>query len=314
MMPSRVASSPSPSGRAIRQLFSTKHAAADILDSWRNPAAMLHGASDLRLEDTPLPDQVAQGLIRLGHFVVQAPIVIGHECAGEVAEVGPGVTTLQARDRVALEPGIPCWSHRMSSIVYNRPCLHIAVPPVHGSLAKYVDHPADCCFQLPESLAYEQGAMVEPLSCAVHVCMRAGVGPGKRVAVLGAGPIAGRGTCSGPVSGQKQAAAETVESLRAVFHDGPDIVSSTLTTAREAVAPGGTVVQVGLREDKCCIPAMQAVFKEFPLCLSFLAEGKIQTEPLITHRFGFSQADILEGFETAAAAAKTGAIKVMFSW
>ncbi|KAL0038110.1 hypothetical protein WJX79_003238 [Trebouxia sp. C0005] len=295
MMPSRVASSPSPSGRAIRQLFSTKHAAADILDSWRNPAAMLHGASDLRLEDTPLPDQVAQGLvrvqmrsvgicgsdvhfmkhIRLGHFVVQAPIVIGHECAGEVAEVGPGVTR----------------------------CL-------------------DCCFQLPESLAYEQGAMVEPLSCAVHVCMRAGVGPGKRVCLF----ETGRGTCSGPVSGQKQAAAETVESLRAVFHDGPDIVSSTLTTAREAVAPGGTVVQVGLREDKCCIPAMQAVFKEvhftgswryvniFPLCLSFLAEGKIQTEPLITHRFGFSQADILEGFETAAAAAKTGAIKVMFSW
>ena len=65
MMPSRVASSPSPSGRAIRQLFSTKHAAADILDSWRNPAAMLHGANDLLLEDTPLPDQVAEGLVRV---------------------------------------------------------------------------------------------------------------------------------------------------------------------------------------------------------------------------------------------------------
>ena len=50
------------------------------------------------------------------------------------------------------------------------------------------------------------------------------------------------------------------------------------------------------------------------MCLSLLAEGKIRTEPLITHRFGFSEGDILKGFETAAAAARTGAIKVMFSW
>ena len=40
-----------------------------------------------------------------------------------------------------------------------------AVPPVHGSLARFVDHPADFCFRLPPSLTYEQGAMVEPLSC-----------------------------------------------------------------------------------------------------------------------------------------------------
>ena len=40
-----------------------------------------------------------------------------------------------------------------------------AVPPVHGSLARFVDHPADFCFKLPPSLSYEQGAMVEPLSC-----------------------------------------------------------------------------------------------------------------------------------------------------
>lgn len=50
------------------------------------------------------------------------------------------------------------------------------------------------------------------------------------------------------------------------------------------------------------------------MCLSLLAEGKIPTEPLITHRFGFSEGGILKGFETAAAATRTGAIKVMFSW
>lgn len=57
----------------------------------------------------------------------------------------------------------------------------------------------------------------------------------------------------------------------------------------------------------CCL-------MQYPICLDLLEEGKIDCEPLITHRFGFSEKDILTGFETAAAAGKTGAIKVMFNW
>ena len=53
---------------------------------------------------------------------------------------------------------------------------------------------------------------------------------------------------------------------------------------------------------------------QYPTCLDLLEEKKIDCEPLITHRFGFSEKDIISGFETAAAAGKTGAIKVMFNW
>ncbi len=53
---------------------------------------------------------------------------------------------------------------------------------------------------------------------------------------------------------------------------------------------------------------------QYPLCISLLEEGKIQTEPLITHRLGFSEAEVLKGFQIALNAATTGAIKVMFSW
>lgn len=60
---------------------------------------------------------------------------------------------------------------------------------MHGSLAKFVDHPEDFCFTLPDSLSYEEGAMIEPLSNGIHACKRAGVGPGKTVAILGAGPL-----------------------------------------------------------------------------------------------------------------------------
>ncbi len=54
---------------------------------------------------------------------------------------------------------------------------------------QYVDHPADFCFRLPDHVSHEEGAMCEPLSVGVHACRRAAVGPGKRVAILGAGPI-----------------------------------------------------------------------------------------------------------------------------
>ena len=50
------------------------------------------------------------------------------------------------------------------------------------------------------------------------------------------------------------------------------------------------------------------------MCLRLLEEGKIQRGPLITHRLGFSEPDILKGFELAADRVKSGAIKVMFSW
>lgn len=58
-----------------------------------------------------------------------------------------------------------------------------------GSVLQFVDHPADFCFRLPEHLTHEEGAMVEPLSVGVHAVRRAGVSPGKTVAIMGAGPI-----------------------------------------------------------------------------------------------------------------------------
>ncbi|DBB16215.1 TPA: hypothetical protein ACH3X3_014542 [Trebouxia sp. C0006] len=364
-----------------RCLIST---APDFITSLCDPAAMLHGAGDLRFEDLPMADEVAPNHVRvqmravgicgsdvhffkngrMGSFEITEPLVVGHESAGEVVQAGSAVTSLKEGDRVALEPGIPCWSHKMSREGrYNLDpnIKFFSLPPVHGALRKYVDHPADFCFKLPDCLTFEQGALVEPLSIAVHACRRAGVGPGKKVAILGAGPIglmmlaAAKAFSASSVAitdirpgnlpvaqtlGAKYAldqskavsTAENVEAIRAVFPEGPDIVidcvgfSSTVTTALQAVATGGTVVQVGLGQDTCCAPTMQTVFKEinftgswlytntFPLCISLLEEGKIQTEPLITHRLGFSEAEVLKGFQIASNSATTGAIKVMFSW
>ncbi|XP_073106207.1 sorbitol dehydrogenase [Elaeis guineensis] len=126
------------------------------------------------------------------HFVVKEPMVIGHECAGVIEEVGSEVKSLAVGDRVALEPGISCSRCKYCKGGRYNLCQEMkffATPPVHGSLANQVVHPAELCFKLPDNVSLEEGAMCEPLSVGVHACRRAGVGPETNVLIMGAGPI-----------------------------------------------------------------------------------------------------------------------------
>lgn len=291
-------------------------------------------------------------------------MVIGHESAGEVVAVGEGVTGLQVGDRVALEPGIPCCSHRRyREGRYNlAPIRFFATPPVHGSLAEFVDHPEEWCYRLPAGLSFEQGAMCEPLSVGIHACRRAGVAPGQKVAIMGAGPIglvtllAARayGADAVAVTDLKQpnldlarqlgadlaqqtsvleAPAAIAAALRAEAGaaDGFDAVidcagfEQTMQVALAACASGGKVVLVGMGQEEMRLPLVEASTREvdilgcfryantYPLCISLLASGRVDVTPLITHRFGFSQEGVQQGFETAHLADSTGAVKVMFN-
>ncbi|KAG6551988.1 hypothetical protein Mapa_006294 [Marchantia paleacea] len=130
--------------------------------------------------------------MRCGDFIVKEPMVIGHECAGIVEEVGSAVSHLEVGDRVALEPGISCGKCKLCKGGYYNLCCEMkffATPPVHGSLANKVIHPGDLCFKLPENVSLEEGAMCEPLSVGVHACRRANVGAETQVLIMGAGPI-----------------------------------------------------------------------------------------------------------------------------
>jgi L-iditol 2-dehydrogenase len=129
---------------------------------------------------------------RIGDYVVDYPLVLGHESAGEVVEVGENVTGLDVGDRVALEPGVPC-----------RRCAHckrgdyhlceevtfMATPPHDGAFTEYVSWPADFAYKLPETVSTAEGALCEPLSVGIHACRRGQVGTGDTVLVTGAGPI-----------------------------------------------------------------------------------------------------------------------------
>jgi D-xylulose reductase len=128
----------------------------------------------------------------IGPFVVRAPMVLGHEAAGVVVEVGAAVTNLQEGDRVCMEPGIPDPNSRATQLgIYNLdPAVRFwATPPIHGVLRPTVVHPAAFTFKLPDNVSLAEGAMVEPLAVGMHAANKARIKPGDVALVMGAGPI-----------------------------------------------------------------------------------------------------------------------------
>jgi D-xylulose reductase len=128
----------------------------------------------------------------IGPFVVREPMILGHEAAGEVVEIGSAVTELKPGDRVCMEPGIPDPTSRASRLgKYNLdPAVRFwATPPVHGVLRPTVVHPADFTFKLPDNVSYAEGAMVEPLAVGLHAATKMQAQPGDLAVVIGAGPI-----------------------------------------------------------------------------------------------------------------------------
>ena len=129
---------------------------------------------------------------RIGPFVVNDPMILGHEASGTVIETGSEVTTLAVGDRVCMEPGIPDPNSKATRLgMYNvDPAVRFwATPPVHGILRPTCVHPEAFTFKLPDSVSFAEAAMVEPLAVGVHAATKAKIKPGDIAVVLGAGPI-----------------------------------------------------------------------------------------------------------------------------
>jgi len=137
--------------------------------------------SDLHYYDNTLPGRV-----------IPYPYLLGHECAGEVVELGEGVANLRVGDRVALEPGVTCGRCEFCRTGRYNLCPDVrffATPPIPGTLCDYVTHPADMCFKLPDNVSTLEGALVEPLAVGFHASRLAQAAPGKTATILGAGCI-----------------------------------------------------------------------------------------------------------------------------
>jgi len=129
---------------------------------------------------------------RIGPFVVEAPMVLGHEAAGVVTEIGANVRNFAIGDRVCMEPGIPDFCSRAAKLgIYNvDPAVRFwATPPIHGILTRDAVHPAALTYKLPDNVSFAEGALVEPFAIGMQAASRARIVPGDTAVVIGCGPI-----------------------------------------------------------------------------------------------------------------------------
>ena len=285
-------------------------------------AATVFAPEDLRVVEHPLPP-LAEGMVRIafraggvcgsdmhyfkhaknGDFAVKSPLILGHEIAGEVAEIGGNAAGLVVGDHVAVNPSRWCedcaycraGQHELCERVYFMGSAS-KTPHMQGGFATYFDALPEQCVKVPAALPMEAAALAEPVSVCLHAVKRAGDVSGRSVLVVGAGPI---GLITMMVARMKGAASLTVadiaeaplafaaklgadatvnvkagdQPLRDAAARQPfDIAFEAsgapagLASAIHAVRRGGTLVQIGsLPAGSVPVPVNQIMSKEIDM-------------------------------------------------
>ncbi|MDR2373593.1 MAG: NAD(P)-dependent alcohol dehydrogenase [Bifidobacteriaceae bacterium] len=273
-------------------------------------ASVLKAQGDLALEDVPTPapapDQVvvkvgAVGICgsdvhyfkhgRIGDFVVDAPIILGHEAAGTIVEVGTGVDPGRIGQRVSIEPQRACRvCAQCKAGRYNLcPAMEFyATPPVDGAFSEYAVIQHDYAHPLPDAVSIEAGALCEPLSVGIWTALKAGIRPGSSVLIAGAGPIgvimaqvaraygASRVVSSDPIA-QRRERATRLGATDAIDPAASDIAKLGLDVdvfidaagnegaVRDgimALGPNGRAVLVGMGADDMLLPVSRIQARE----------------------------------------------------
>jgi L-iditol 2-dehydrogenase len=327
-------------------------------------AAVLHPPSQIVLEDRPVPvpsdDEVlirvaSVGVCgsdvhyfregRIGDFVVEQPLILGHEAAGTIVAAGRDVPSHRVGQRVAIEPQRPCRVCAQCTAGRYNLCPDMsfyATPPADGAFCEYVTIQAPFAHPVPGSVSDDAAALLEPLSVGIWACRKARVGPGDRVLITGAGPIglvtamAARafGAAEVIVTEPDQArranagqfgvtsAVDPADGLPVNMNADAFIECSgapaALAAGIAAVRPAGAVVLVGMGADEIMVPlpliqqrelTLTGTFRyagTWPAAVHLAATGRAHLDGLVSARFGLEQAaDALE------AGATPGFIKAM---
>ncbi len=239
----------------------------------------------------------------IGDFVVNEPMVLGHEASGMIVEVGEDVKNLKVGDRVCMEPGIPkSGSRAVFEGHYNLdPDVRFwATPPIHGCMRETVIHPASLTFALPDNVSYEEGVLVEPLAIGIYSAQKACIKPGDVAVVLGGGTIGlvtalsalGAGCSQVVICDYKQGKIDFInkhysdlqirtvnpanEDPLAVVNEitgnwGADVLfeasgaPAAILGAMDYICPAGTLVFVGMPPDPAPVDIVKAQVKEITM-------------------------------------------------
>jgi NADPH2:quinone reductase len=304
-------------------------------------AAIIDKPNDIRVgevpDPSPAPGEVvikvgACGIcgsdlnIAAGNFPpTPFPIVPGHEFAGEVVAIGAGVDFVSEGERVAVDPTLTCGHCRWCRVGRGNLCESWGAvgDTVDGAVAEYVAVPAVNRHRIPDSMSFQQAAVVEPLSCAVHAIEVAPPRVGESVLVVGGGTmglltaqlllrggaarlaVVDRKAERLPIAEQLGATLTTTDLAEALedHPDGYDLVvdatgaSSAIQSAFDGVAKGGRFLVVGVAppeatvqispfrvyNDEITILGSMAVLNSYGPALQLLADGLVDVEPLLTH-------------------------------
>jgi L-idonate 5-dehydrogenase len=286
---------------------------------------VIHAADDLRVVEQDAGElQGGQVLVRVafggicgsdlhyfhaggfGTVRIKRPMVLGHEVAGTVAAVAPGVTRVKPGDTVAVNPSRPCSACRFCLEGLPNQCLEMRFygsamrdPHVEGAFRDLLICDAVQCEPVAAHVPLQHAALAEPFSVALHGVSRAGPLLGKRVLVSGCGPIGALSVAAARVHGAAEITAvdltdETLAIARAMGADHTINVANdpgwvqrfsdykgtfdvmlecsgnerALRAGLEVMRPRGVVVQLGLGGD-VSIPQNLVVAKELSICGSF---------------------------------------------
>lgn len=130
---------------------------------------------------------------KLGNWVPDEPLVLGHEPGGVVVGIGADVKGFAIGDKVAIEPGVPCGKCKMCKEGKYNLCFNMSFMAIpnerEGVFSDYCVHPADMCYNLPDNMDTMEGALIEPLAVGFHAAALANAKIGQSAVVLGCGCI-----------------------------------------------------------------------------------------------------------------------------
>ena len=167
--------------------------------------AVYYNNKDVRLEERSKPEiKPGEILVKVHacgicgsdvmewYRIKKAPLVLGHEMAGEISEAGDGVAGFKPGDRVFATHHVPCGTCRYCSNNQQTVCDTLRTTKFHpGGFAEYLRVPEinvkKGTFNLPDNLTYDGGTFIEPLGCVIRGQRIAGMKPGLSVLILGSG-------------------------------------------------------------------------------------------------------------------------------
>lgn len=220
---------------------------------------------------------------RIGDFIVEQPLVLGHEAGGTIVAVGADVDPSRVGERVSIEPQRPSATSPQTLAGKYNLCPHMefyATPPIDGAFAEYVTIQSHFAFAIPETISDDAAALMEPLSVGIAAARKANITAGSSVLVTGAGPIGIIAAQVAKAFGATRIVVSDIDAARreqALAFGATEVLNPITDGARiaalgvdallecsgataavrsglEALAPAGIAVLVGMGADEIALP------------------------------------------------------------